>query len=71
MKHQTRDGTWHEFTSDEEHQRQLLIDLGAPLSEVNDYIMCDRQLAHAIANGTLYYDYTEQRWMNTEPTLTQ
>ena len=63
MERQTKDGTWHEFDSDEEHQRQLLIDLGAPLSEVNDYIMCDRELAHAIANGLTYYDYDAQCWV--------
>ena len=49
MKRQTKDGSWHEFSSDEEAQRALLIDCGAPLDEVNDYIMCDRTQAAAIA----------------------
>ena len=65
MKRQTKDGSWHEFSSDEEAQRALLIDCGAPLDEVNDYIMCDRTQATDIAQGGLYYDYYRQCWVNT------
>jgi len=64
MKRQTLDGTEHEFTIAEEADRTSLLNCGAPLSHVNDMVMCDRQQALAIASGKLYYDYDQQRWMN-------
>jgi hypothetical protein len=64
MKRQTRDGSWHEFSSDEEALRRRLIDGGAPLNEVNDYVLCERKLAEAKAHAEPYYDYDRQAWVN-------
>ena len=64
MKRQTKNGQWHEFTSDEEAQRTYLLDCGATTQDVNDYVMCDRAHAQAKAEGRLYYDYERQCWVN-------